>query len=40
MIKVSFKDILDYTIYKVYICMCIREREREYCIIEKRKKKG
>jgi hypothetical protein len=40
MIKVSFEDVLDYIIHKVYIYICKREREREYCIIEKRKREG
>jgi hypothetical protein len=39
-IKVSFEDILDHIIYKVYIYICMREREREYCVIEKREREG
>jgi hypothetical protein len=39
-IKVSFKDVLDYIIYKVYMCVYERERERECCIIKKREREG
>jgi hypothetical protein len=38
--EVSFKDVLDRIIYKVYIYIYIKERERECRVIEKRKREG